>query len=90
MTLDDVAERVGTAYTIFAGDVPVLLTLDLVESLNDSGRVGGSFRLEFVGPVQPILPQGIYRFSVVDAEHDIFVAPISSGAQGTRYEAIFY
>lgn len=48
------------------------------------------FRLVFLGPVDPILPQRTYRL-----EHDglgtleIFIVPIARDEHGTRYEAIF-
>ncbi len=90
LALDDFAERVGSPYTLAAGETQFVLVLNATETLSDSGREGGSFRLEFTGPAQPILPQGIYRFTAPDADHEIFVVPIASDSQGTRYEAIFY
>lgn len=90
VALDDVAGRIGTPYAVAAGEAQFVLTLDVVEPLPDSGRAGGSFRLEFKGPAKPILPQGIYRFSAAETVHEIFIVPIASDPQGTRYEAVFY
>jgi hypothetical protein len=48
------------------------------------------FRLEFLGPTDPVLPQRTYRL-----EHaalgplEIFLVPIARDAGGTTYEAIF-
>jgi hypothetical protein len=58
--------------------------------LADSGREGGSFRLEFRGPFEPVLPQAIYNFRREGAEHEIFVTPIAREEAGTRYEAVFF
>ena len=80
----------GTVYDVAAGDAVFPLTLDKALALSDSGREGGSFRLEFVGPNEPILPQAIYRFANGGAEREIFIVPIAQGAGGVRYEAVFY
>jgi hypothetical protein len=65
---------------------------ELIEAapLAVSGRKGGSFRLEFRGPFEPLLPQGTYTFRREGAAHDIFVSPIGREEAGARYEAIFY
>jgi hypothetical protein len=66
--------------------------VELIEAspLAESGRAGGSFRLEFRGPVDPLLPQGTYTFRREGAAYDIFVCPIGRNEAGTRYEAVFY
>lgn len=80
----------GTVYDVGVGDAVLPLTLDKAQALSDSGRQGGSFRLEFLGPAEPILQQAIYRFANGGAEHEIFIVPIARGDGGVRYEAIFY
>ncbi len=90
MALEDFAGHLGTAYTVAADDSQFELVLSAAAPLADSGREGGSFRLEFTGPTQPILPQGIYPFSNADAAYEIFVVPVASDQQGTQYEAVFY
>lgn len=80
----------GAVYDVHAADTVYPLTLDKGLALSDSGRAGGSFRLEFVGPDEPILPQAIYRFAKDGTEQDIFIVPVAQGPNGTRYEAIFY
>lgn len=80
----------GTTYEVAAGEAVFPFTLDKTQALSDSGREGGAFRLEFVGPEAPILPQSIYRFARDAAEHEIFIVPIAQAPGGVRYEAIFY
>jgi hypothetical protein len=81
---------IGTVYDVRAADAIYPLTLDKGQELSDSGREGGSFRLEFLGPADPVLPQAIYRFAGGRADHDIFIVPIARNPDGVRYEAIFY
>ena len=61
-----------------------------VHELASSPRAAGGFRLEFHGPEEPRLPQGIYGFRVGDSRHDIFIVPIAQRADGIAYEAIFF
>jgi hypothetical protein len=85
---DDVKDRAGTAYQLVG--TPLSLTLDKVEELPVShGREGGSFRLEFVGPLDPMLPQAMYALGNDAGEYEIFLVPIEREAQAMRYEAIF-
>lgn len=90
LSIDHFAGGVGQSFTLQAGDQSLDLVLDTVEPLSRSVREAGAFRLEFVGPADPILPQAIYPVRVGDDEHDIFIVPIACDGSGTRYEAIFY
>jgi hypothetical protein len=68
--------------------------LRLVEAEGSGERAPGMgrdpFRLVFLGPSTPTLPQRTYRL-----EHDalgtldVFLVPIARDAHGTTYEAIF-
>lgn len=80
----------GAVYEVRAADAAYPLTLEKSQGLSDSGREGGSFRLEFLGPADPILPQATYRFAGEGTDHDIFIVPIAKDAGGVRYEAVFY
>jgi hypothetical protein len=71
------------------GGPSVEMTLKRAVQLPSSGRAAGSFRLEFQGPSEPILPQAIYRFRSGDACHDIFIVPVARDDDGTLYEAVF-
>ena len=90
ITWDDFAGAVGTGYSVTADGNEFDLTLEQASEVPSAGRVGGSFRLEFVGPQVPVLPQAIYPFRHGDEAFEIFIVPISSNREGTRYEAIFY
>jgi len=76
------------------------LDLELAEAVagRDGPRTDGrdryprqeTFSLLFTGPVEPLLPQQIYRF-----EHDqvgafdLFIVPIGRDAHCVKYQAIF-
>ncbi|HEX8639994.1 MAG TPA: hypothetical protein VF704_02445 [Allosphingosinicella sp.] len=66
------------------------LKLAEVHELPPSGREGGAFRLEFHGPMEPLLQQGTYDFLVGASWVGIFVVPLGFLPQAMRYEAIFY
>jgi hypothetical protein len=80
----------GTVYDVDASGAAFPLALDKVQQLSGSDREGGAFRLEFLGPADPVLPQATYRFANGDAAHDIFIVPVSRDGGGVRYEAVFY
>lgn len=82
---------VGAGFEIRAEDGGVLpLSVDKAEALPESGREGGSFRLEFVAPPDPLLPQATYRLHRDGREFDVFIVPVARGDSGARYEAIFF
>ena len=90
LTWDDFADAAGRAYTVEAGDARVELTLDRIEQLQNSPRPAGGFRLEFLGPLEPVLPQAIYPFGADGDSIAIFVVPIAREAGAIRYEAVFF
>lgn len=48
------------------------------------------FGLVFRGPLEPALPQRIYRLTHPEVgAHDVFLVPIARKAEGLDYEAIF-
>lgn len=89
-TWDEFADAVGTVYRVEVGASAFELALDSASEIPSAGREGGSFRLEFRGPAAPVLPQATYPFHQGEEVREIFVVPISSDQDGTRYEAIFY
>ena len=90
LSWDEFADAEGTTYSVDAeGIPPVEMTLETAAELPDSGRAGGSDKLAFRGPFEPILPQAIYRFRSGDETREIFVVPIGREEKGTLYEAIF-
>ena len=91
LSWDEFAEAEGTVYTVErAGQPGVEMALEKAAELPPSGRAAGSFRLEFRGPFEPILPQAIYRFSKGEESFDLFIVPIGREEKGTLYEAIFF
>ncbi|MDE8651306.1 DUF6916 family protein [Novosphingobium album (ex Liu et al. 2023)] len=89
LTWEDFAGGSGRSYRLRLGEEACELQLAKAEELAGAGRSGGSFRLEFVGPQQPILPQAIYALERDGESFDIFIVPVASGPRGTTYEAIF-
>jgi len=87
LTLADFEPRLGASFTVADG---VSLRLAEVSPLPDSKRPGGAFRLEFHGPAEAALSQGIYAFEFGAVAHDIFIVPIAAQDGGIRYEAIFF
>ena len=89
MTMADFTPRLGTAFEVATQGGSLMLKLQAAQELPSMGRSGGSFRLEFIGPMQPGLPQGTYPFRFGDEAIGIFIVPIGQDPRGTRYEAIF-
>lgn len=80
----------GTVYQVDIGNGELALTLETAVEIPSAGRAEGSFRLEFRGPPDPLLPQAIYRFRHEDDSAEIFIVPVERNAKGALYEAIFY
>jgi hypothetical protein len=89
LTLADFTPRLGTGFEVAVDGGSTLLKLRSAQELPSMGREGGSFRLEFIGPVQPGLAQGTYPFRFGDDQVAIFIVPLGQEPRGIRYEAIF-
>jgi hypothetical protein len=87
---EDFSGRVGARCEVEAGGDRVDLILDAVQELPGSPRAGGGFRLEFLGPVDPMIGQGLFPFTIGEERLEIFIVAIARDAAGTRYEAVFY
>lgn len=91
LSWDDFRDSAGVVYSVESPSGPLALRLDVAAPLAGSGREGDGFRLELVGPPDPVLPQAIYRFSADSVEpFEMFIVPVERDAYGTRYEAIFF
>ncbi|HEX8365764.1 MAG TPA: hypothetical protein VF603_10840 [Allosphingosinicella sp.] len=90
LSLDDFAPSVGERYEMEVDGTVYPAELIVASPLNDSGREGGSFRLEFRGPADPAFQQGTFTFRRDGTEHAIFVVGIGRDEAGTRYEAVFF
>jgi len=88
--LDGFSGRVGETFPVEADGRNVDLILEAAEALPGSPRAAGGFRLEFLGPTDPMLGQGVFEFAVGDDRWEIFIVPIARDAAGTRYESVFY
>lgn len=93
LTADSFAPHLGSRFGVATSPLGRLQVelISVTPSPSAAGpRAGGSFSLVFRGPLQPVLPQRIYRL-----EHaalgplEIFLVPIGPDEQGMRYEAVF-
>lgn len=88
--LADFAGWVGYSFSVPVRGHRLLLALEAAEALAGSQRPGGGFRLEFLGPAEPMLEQGIFPFEIEEQSYELFIVPLGRGQDGTRYEAVFY
>ena len=96
LTLDSFAARLGESFRICLEDAHSV-SVELISAQTGGPRQDGGqgartpFSLVFRGPLQPVLPQRIYRF-----EHegmgafDIFIVPIGPGDAGTQYRSVIF
>jgi hypothetical protein len=89
LRLEDFDAYVGETWQVDAGAGTVPLRLDRAQKLARAMRDEGGFRLEWLGPADPVLPQAIYRFSRDGGACEMFIVPVAREASGYRYEAIF-
>lgn len=90
LTIDDFSRRIGKTVEVEASGQRVSLLVQAVQDLPASGRDGGSFRLEFIGPLNAMLSQGIFPFLIGRERFAIFIVPLGHDQNGVRYEAVFY
>jgi hypothetical protein len=92
LTKDNWTKYVGESFPITAGNSDTF-NLKLTEVTGYGNRQGGNreaFSILFCGPLQPVLPQSIYRFEHDDfGELAIFLVPIGPQPDGMGYEAVF-
>ena len=87
--LDDFADGVGETWEVAAEGAALPFRLEVAQALPRAMREEGGFRLEWLGPADPLLPQAVYGFSRGDAQCEMFIVPIARNEAGSRYEAIF-
>ncbi len=88
--LGDFENRVGKTFTVHAAGQNVPLVLLAFQPLPGSKRVGGAFRLEFAGPLDPQLGQGVFPFQIDHDQYAIFIVPLGQGERSARYEALYF
>ncbi|MFL6843443.1 MAG: DUF6916 family protein [Allosphingosinicella sp.] len=90
-SLDDFARSVGESFQVETDEGP--LTLTLKRALPLPGPTirpnGSSFALHWLGPAEPLLPQGTYSLSGEGKAFELFIVPIVQDESGTTYEAVF-
>lgn len=91
-TLAQFQPLVGSHFTLRLDDAAALAT-QLVEARTGRGDGWGGrqpFSLTFEAPLEPVLPQRIYRLEhpQLDAM-DLFLVPVARTATGLHYEAVF-
>jgi len=90
ISIADFSGRLGKTFEVSAGGHRLALVLSAAQALPGSTRAGGAFRLEFLGPVDPMLAQGIFPFEIARDRFEIFIVPIGQDQRGTRYEAVYF
>ena len=90
LTLDDFAGAVGARFEMEAGEHRLPVELTSASPLPPSDREGGSFRLEFLGPVDPAFMYGTFVFRRDGRADEIYVTALGRDENGTRYEAVFF
>jgi hypothetical protein len=90
LRLDQFSDAVGRSFDVPIGDQCFSLELKRAEPAPiNSLREHGSFNLYWLGPFEPILPQGTYEMRLEDQSYWIFIVPIGRDDSGTTYEAVF-
>jgi Domain of unknown function (DUF6916) len=105
LTAGDFRSHQGTRFRLTGtplGGAPVAVETELVEVTDHAGRIPDTLRAPFSvlfhGPLEPVLPQGIYQL-----EHDqlgtleLFIVPVGpdepsapgQAPTAMRYEAVF-
>ena len=70
--------RVDESFEVAVGEDRLKLILETAQEVPGSPRPGGAFRLEFLGPADPVLDQGIYKFEIGEDCFEIFIVAIGS------------
>jgi hypothetical protein len=87
------AKNVNTKFVVQVDPKPVELTLVAVAPRpSEANEQQGMERFSalFTGPLDPFLPQQLYRLTHADmGEFEVFLVPIAQDANGFRYEAVY-
>ena len=89
LRLDEFNGREGESFELLLDDRSLPFTLEKATALPPTTRDTGAFTLDWVGPYEPVLPQGIYTLRRGDDEFEMFIVPIGRDRSGARYEAVF-
>ena len=86
---EDFRDSVGETFEMDADGETIALELDHFQDLPAGIRESGCFKLRFLGPSEPLVPQGIYGLRHGGRTYDIFIVPIGQSEDRSTYEAIF-
>jgi hypothetical protein len=92
LTIESFGGHVGEPFRLAGADGEVDVVLADAQSLGPppAPEVRAPFSLVFAGPPQPIFPQGTYRLEHPELPAlELFVVPVTPGADGARYQVIF-
>lgn len=86
------SERAGEPFRLL-GDDGSSLDLQLVSVTPGAAPPDGRrqpFSIVFRGPIEPVLPQQIYRFAHDElGSFELFIVPIGPDDAGMQYQAVF-
>lgn len=88
--LDDFSGRMGRPFVAEIAGHRVELVLDAADVLPGSPRARGGFRLEFLGPLDARLGQGVFPLAIDEDRFEIFLVPIAQEEKAMRYQAVFF
>jgi hypothetical protein len=93
LTEDAFSKELNTKFRVSPGDGAIDLELVEVKSYLSKQKEHEEmerFSAYFQGPVEPHLPQGLYKFQHEQmGEFDLFIVPVAKNDAGFRYEAVF-
>jgi hypothetical protein len=88
--LGDFSGRLDELFLVRVGEHELELRLESARELPGSVRDAGGFQLEFSGPPDPVLAQGIFPFEQGGERFELFVVPIGRTPEGARYDVTFF
>ncbi len=92
LTSDHFEPLLNGEFEVLCDGSPVSLTLSAVDVMEERySRPGArlSFSLTFSGPLEPLLPQGVYTLrNEALGVLDLFIVPLGPVLDGQRYEIV--
>ena len=91
LTLESFQPYVNETFQVlWDPDGSLAVTLVECSATGHAGRGRQQFHVIFTGPLQPILPQRIYKLTHEQlGALDLFLVPIGPDSRGMQYEAVF-
>lgn len=90
LALADFRDRLGKDFAVESEGQALALRLAYTKELRGSPRAGGGFQLEFHGPAEPALEQGMFAMTEGGDRFDLFIVPIGRDDVRTRYDCTFF